>query len=171
MIVMVVLLVVILNVFAQSKDVLELTDFSGKLKQIGDGWYFNTGKDIVELSLAPNDFLKENKIELASNMELTIQGIMKDDELIVHSIITKDKKFELRDEKGMALWEIKPNKVIANKCIGCRLCISTCPQNAITMVDGIAVIDAEKCDGCGICINGNDTGYKGCPVGAIEQIK
>lgn len=53
-------------------------------------------------------------------------------------------------------------------CIGCRLCISPCPVNAITMVRGKAVIDTEKCISDGICINGNGTDFAGCPVSAIN---
>ncbi len=54
-------------------------------------------------------------------------------------------------------------------CIGCRMCESQCPVNAISMVNGKAVIDTEKCISCGLCKNGNpSTNYKGCPVSAIK---
>ncbi len=59
-------------------------------------------------------------------------------------------------------------KVIPDKCIGCQLCVSRCPVNAITMVDGIAVIDPAKCINCGICANGNNSDFNGCPVSAIS---
>ena len=36
-------------------------------------------------------------------------------------------------------------------CIGCELCLERCQVSAITMVDGIAVIDRNKCLGCGLC--------------------
>jgi len=45
-------------------------------------------------------------------------------------------------------------------CIGCQLCISACPVDAIVMVDGKAVIDAAACIACGICAGV-------CPVDAI----
>jgi ferredoxin len=54
------------------------------------------------------------------------------------------------------------------KCIGCRLCVNQCPEGAISMVKGKAVIDQEKCIDCGICIDGNGH-FKGCPVKAIEK--
>jgi heterodisulfide reductase subunit A-like polyferredoxin len=47
------------------------------------------------------------------------------------------------------------------KCRGSRECIKTCPQKAITLVNGKAVIDPAKCDGDGICI-------AACPNSAIQ---
>jgi heterodisulfide reductase subunit A-like polyferredoxin len=51
--------------------------------------------------------------------------------------------------------------VDAKKCTGSLECIKTCPQKAITLVEGKAVIDQAKCDGDGICI-------PACPNGAIQ---
>ncbi len=53
-------------------------------------------------------------------------------------------------------------EVKKDDCIGCKLCVSACPVDAIKMVDGKAVIDKEKCIGCGICVNK-------CPVNAIVK--
>ncbi|MBT3756946.1 MAG: 4Fe-4S binding protein [Candidatus Cloacimonetes bacterium] len=166
-----IMLIIVFNVFSQSTNKIELTNYSGKLKQIGGNWFLNTGEDIVELSLAPDEFLKENEIELTSKMELSLTGIMQEDEFIVYSLMISDKEFKIRDETGEALWKIKPYYVEADKCIGCRLCVSPCPKGAITMVKGVAVIDADKCDGDGICFEGDGKKYKGCPVGAIKQVE
>ena len=170
-IIVAVLLTIAFNVFSQSNEKIELTNYSGKLKQIAGNWFLNTGEDIVELSLSPDEFLKENKIELTSKMELSLNGIMQEDELVVHSFIIEETEIKIRDESGKALWEIKPYYVLPKKCIGCRLCVSPCPQGAITMVKGVAVIDADKCDGDGICALGDGKKYKGCPVDAIKQVK
>lgn len=49
------------------------------------------------------------------------------------------------------------------KCIGCRKCLSVCPQDAITLTDGKAVIDKRKCIGCGRCL-------RVCPASAIYPV-
>jgi len=63
--------------------------------------------------------------------------------------------------------ERKSYAVEAQKCIGCGLCSFVCPEEAISLVDGKAVIDPGKCVNCGICKNGNGGDYDGCPTGAI----
>ncbi len=44
-------------------------------------------------------------------------------------------------------------KICSLGCIGCSLCSKKCPNNAITMVDDLPVIDFEKCDGCMTCVS------------------
>lgn len=50
--------------------------------------------------------------------------------------------------------------VILDKCVGCRLCIKTCPYDAIDLVDKKAVIN-DRCTLCGACV-------ESCPYEAIE---
>ena len=45
-------------------------------------------------------------------------------------------------------------------CLGLGSCISVCPQGAISIQDGIAVVNSKKCVGCGLCA-------KACPKGII----
>ncbi len=54
--------------------------------------------------------------------------------------------------------------VSINKCIGCGICERECKTDAISIKDGIAVIDEEKCVSCGTCI-------KVCPQNAIKKIE
>ena len=48
-------------------------------------------------------------------------------------------------------------------CLGFGSCQAVCPQNAIRLVDGIAVINEDKCVACGLCV-------KACPRGLIELV-
>ena len=48
-------------------------------------------------------------------------------------------------------------------CLGFGSCQAVCPQNAIRLVDGVAVINENKCVACGLCV-------KACPRGLIELV-
>jgi len=55
----------------------------------------------------------------------------------------------------MAVWIEK------DECAGCETCVEACPVAAISMRDGLAVID-DKCNSCGACI-------ESCTTGAIRS--
>lgn len=44
-------------------------------------------------------------------------------------------------------------RVLADKCVGCKLCVSACPFGAISTPDKKAVIDLNKCTLCGACVS------------------
>ena len=63
------------------------------------------------------------------------------------------------DEKGKS---INPYPLVDTEiCEGCGQCVDLCPQNAIQLKDGIAVIDEDKCKNCRKCV-------RVCPVLAIK---
>ena len=45
------------------------------------------------------------------------------------------------------------SKTCTSGCLGYGDCVRVCPQNAISIVDRIAVVDRSKCIGCGLCAN------------------
>jgi heterodisulfide reductase subunit A len=59
--------------------------------------------------------------------------------------------------------ELDPVKAFVDteKCIGCKLCVDTCPSKAIH-VEKTAFVDEASCKGCGTCA-------AACPVDAIEM--
>ena len=69
-----------------------------------------------------------------------------------------------------------PYKIDAAKCLKCGLCISNCPEGAITADDKVteddglvlytARIDTDKCTECGTCVS-----YEWwCPAKAIYNL-
>lgn len=43
-------------------------------------------------------------------------------------------------------------KVSLEKCIGCKLCVRACAQDAISVIDKKAIIDLDKCNLCSACV-------------------
>ncbi|MHA1255457.1 MAG: glycyl-radical enzyme activating protein, partial [Promethearchaeota archaeon] len=50
-----------------------------------------------------------------------------------------------------------------HKCIGCKTCIETCPQDALSFSEEGLIINREKCIGCGDCA-------EECPSGALNLL-
>jgi Fe-S-cluster-containing hydrogenase component 2 len=53
-----------------------------------------------------------------------------------------------RDEL-MAVYYIR--QMDPDNCAGCENCLEICPVDAVSMQDGVAVVDAGWCIGCGVC--------------------
>ena len=47
-------------------------------------------------------------------------------------------------------------------CVSCGVCVENCPVGAISLEDGVAVIDGANCIRCGIC-------HDACPKGAVRH--
>lgn len=49
-----------------------------------------------------------------------------------------------------------------DECSGCGICVDSCPNGVLDLVDEISVVvNEEECTGCGTCV-------EECPMGAIE---
>ena len=55
------------------------------------------------------------------------------------------------------------DKLCTFACLGYGDCAAVCPQDAITVEDGVARVNSRKCIGCGICV-------RECPNGIIHLI-
>lgn len=43
------------------------------------------------------------------------------------------------------------SKVCTSGCLGYGDCVAVCPSNAISIIDGVAVVNQNICTGCGLC--------------------
>jgi len=48
-------------------------------------------------------------------------------------------------------------------CLGCGLCVESCPQQAVWLLWGQAEIDQSRCNQCRLCLDV-------CPQGAIVEL-
>ena len=67
------------------------------------------------------------------------------------------------DCKSAAIAPGRGKKMCDYGCLGFGSCQKVCDNEAISIVDGIAVVDPEKCGACGRCVNA-------CPMGLIEIV-
>lgn len=116
----------------------------------------------------PNPLKKQVKVEIEP---IETKEIPRSDS-INSSLMNEAKPFAVKkDVVDKGTKTLETYSVDSELCISCRLCINSCPVNAISMKDGKAVIDQTTCISCGICFNGNNIDYTGCPVNAIKQTK
>lgn len=52
-------------------------------------------------------------------------------------------------------------RLTENPCTGCRLCVTSCPENAITWTDENIILDLNRCLSCGDCV-------RACPTEKIS---
>lgn len=76
------------------------------------------------------------------------------------------RKFEYVGQKSCRTANMSYNgdKFCTYACLGYGDCMDVCPQDAITVENGVAVVDPKKCIGCGICA-------RTCPNGIIHLIE
>lgn len=55
-------------------------------------------------------------------------------------------------------------QVERSRCTGCGRCVEVCPNGAIRLADGVAVVKTSLCRGCQACL-------EACPTGAIFAVE
>ena len=97
-----------------------------------------------------------NQLEEAFNFVRNIKGISS---LAVGMVSSEELELNLKifnDEEipqGLFTQKIKPSKrlFISTFCKGCGTCVKTCPNNALSLENGKAVVDHKLCILCGYC--------------------
>ena len=95
---------------------------------------------------------KENKAKIAG-----ILGVTPEEIVIVNACRGGNKCKEKYDYQGYgdcASAELLAGgtKLCATGCMGLGKCVSECPEYAVNIVDGVAVVDREKCVQCSRCV-------------------
>jgi len=164
--VMILAVIILISSLYAEEAVIEVLEYEGSLMQISGIWFLNSGTGMFGLELGTLASAEGVALELAAGDTIKVKGNMQDAVLQVTELTKADITYlpAIEEEKQSATSGYQVN---ASKCIGCRLCVKSCPVGAISMQKGKAVIDVNKCIQCGICANGNGQDWKGCPVGAI----
>jgi len=97
-----------------------------------------------------------DQLEAAFNFVRNIKGISS---LAVGMVSSEELELNLKifnDEeipKGLFTQKIKPSKrlFISSFCKGCGTCVRTCPNNALSLENGKAVVNHKLCLLCGYC--------------------
>ena len=136
---------------------------------------FQNIREILKLSCSDGNFVKEAHAKLRP-VEVPTPGIYvagaaqapKDIIETVTSASAAASKSMIPLIKGKVPLQALQSKVDEEICGGCRICISTCPYNAISRVTledkrEVARVDSRLCQACGACA-------AACPSGAMQQI-
>lgn len=125
-------------------------------------------KGLYAMKALAGGHLVDDQLEESFNFVRNIKGIssvavgtVSQEELEINLKVFNDEKIsqELLSQK------IKPSKrlFIAPFCKGCGTCVKACPNNALSLENGKAVVDHKLCILCGYC-------NPACPIFAIRLI-
>lgn len=159
----IIFLMMILMLTLWASETITIKEFAGALSNKENAWLIQTESETVEIYFGTETELADRSIKLAEYKNISVKCAMIEKKMTVIEFTVGKDNFKLRDAEGKLIAVVqKGYRVDAKACIGCNICPSKCPVNAITMVKGKAVINADECIDCGIC-------ETVCPVGAISH--
>lgn len=145
---------------------------------VADSVKYESDIIVLNISLIPNKDLK--KLRESMDFSLNNDGFMSEETLSsgiygigsilgpldYHSTVSTANKVALDVisllSQDYLIAEFTGIEVNEEKCGLCRLCIQSCPYNAISIANGRLNVDRFKCKGCGTCVSV-------CPTNAIEM--
>ena len=90
-----------------------------------------------------------NYVRNIAGISSVVVGIISEDELELNIKIFNNEEIS----QELFYQEIKPNKklFISSFCVGCGTCVKTCPNHALSLINGKTVVDHKLCILCGYC--------------------
>ena len=129
-VILAVLLVLLAAVVLNTGETEEQIEYNGILMQVSGIWFLQTSEGLIDLEIG--DLISEDgtNLELAIKDSITAKGIKLETTFSAKTIILNDTIFTLRvaDPEESDYTEYKVN---SSRCIGCRLCVKTCPVGTI----------------------------------------
>lgn len=150
--------------------VIKQDSLSGTIEINKDRYILVMGKEKLQLALIPPAAMDSLNFHPQTNDTLIVKGVISKGILVCSEAVWQGQSYRFRNAEGEPIWNGKATWTNNPKtCIGCRLCATNCPTNAISMEKNKAVIDQSKCTGCNACIAGNLNKFAGCPVKSITK--
>lgn len=118
---------------------------------ICDGIY---SKDSIEVPINKKHF---ETVKISSNIvrsdSLVVMSHFKGHEMAGFGGAIKNLAMGCAPAAGKQQQHSTVQPIVSDNCKACQMCLKSCPEDAIKMVDGVAYIDPETCIGCGECIS------------------
>jgi len=137
----------------------EMTAAIGAVADSGKGMYAMkalAGGHLIDDIQAAYDYVREIR-----GIQAVAVGMVNKNELDTNvrffsGVAVPPERLRVTDKKQKKL-------LVSHFCQGCGQCVAACPNQALSLVDGKAVVDTKKCLLCGYC-------SPGCPQFAIRLI-
>ncbi len=109
----------------------------------------NLNQNFVFLSAVKRELVDINRIKIKGDFEILKDFKFADTIVTVDGHVNPSFIFKVWYEIYKKVLDVKPR--INKECIGCGICVKSCPMQAIELKDKKAVIDYSKCIRCYCC--------------------